>query len=296
MKDPDYRLVTVGGGSASLWWKQVPLLNGRTCGFIGNLHAGDEAGATALLDEACRVLADEGGCEWAVGPVDGDTWHNYRVVVESSGVPPFPGEPVLERCWAGWFSGSGFSVLAEYTSSRVNLESANDEGALQRVASRLHALGVVIRQLNLQEWETELERIHAVSLEAFRGAFLYTPLNDGEFRALYEKARPLVDPRWVWIAECDGRAVGFVFAFRLPGQNALFVKTLAVVPGRRFAGLGSVLLDRVQNAALIDGCSHAIHCLQHEANTSLRVSSRYLPEVIRRYALFARKTGDSGVL
>jgi GNAT superfamily N-acetyltransferase len=136
-----------------------------------------------------------------------------------------------------------------------------------------------------------LERIHRVSLAAFTGAFLYTPISFESFAKLYAGVRSLANPEWIRIAEWNGEPVGFVFCFDaglIGGEHPLFVKTLAVVPDRRLAGLGSVLLHQVQSAAAAAGFSCAIHCLQHESNTSLRVSSRYQPEVVRRYVLFGR--------
>ncbi|NIQ95070.1 MAG: hypothetical protein GWN87_13315, partial [Desulfuromonadales bacterium] len=53
---------------------------------IGRFHCGDSAAGEGLLT---RVLADldSAGFQFVVGPMDGDTWHSYRLVVESDGSP-----------------------------------------------------------------------------------------------------------------------------------------------------------------------------------------------------------------
>jgi L-amino acid N-acyltransferase YncA len=112
---------------------------------------------------------------------------------------------------------------------------------------------------------------------------------------MYGKVSHLVRPEHVWLAEASGALVGFVFC--MPDALAMergeapdfIVKTLAVRPGRRMAGLGSLLVARAQRAAADSGFRHAIHALQHETNSSLRITDRCGGEVMRRYALYARK-------
>ena len=70
------------------------------------------------------------------------------------------------------------------------------------------------------------------------------------------------------------------------GADGVVVKTCAVLPGRRFAGLGTVLLDCVERNAQSAGFGYAIHALMHERNLS--VNGARDAQVIRRYALFSR--------
>lgn len=287
MSVPDQTVFLSETAAAGLWWRGVAAHEGRVCGAVGQLRAGTPEEAAELLQMGCARLAAE-GCELALAPLDGDTWHSYRVITWSAEEPLFPGEPQTDGHWARWLPAAGFEPLAHYTSAKVQLSAAGDDAPLRRAAERLESIGVRLRPMVPADWDAELARLHEVSLASFQNAFLYVPLDLPAFRQLYEKARALADPRWILLAECEGQPVGYVFAFCLPGRPVLYVKTLAVLPQRRFAGLGSVLLDAVQQRAHAAGLQYAIHCLQHEANTSLRVSSRYQPEIIRRYTLFAK--------
>jgi GNAT superfamily N-acetyltransferase len=287
----DIQITQPDGSSADLWITDTPSYQGGRVGAIGKLQAPDAAAASELLEACCAALKNA-GCHWAVGPMDGNTWHSYRVVQEMGALPLFLGEPKLSPQWADWFPQAGFEIIAHYTSSRTSLTEQEGQEKILRAESRLTELGVTFRSLRLDEWEVELERIHRVSLAAFTGAFLYTPISLESFLQLYAGIKALANPQWIRIAEWNGAPVGFVFTFDagpIGPERPLFVKTLAVVPDRRLAGLGSVLLHQVQSAAAAAGFTCAIHCLQHESNTSLRVSSRYQPTVVRRYALFGRK-------
>jgi len=56
------------------------------------VEAHEDDALTALLQGAAAQLR-AAGCELAAGPVDGDTWHHYRLVTWSDGTPAFTLEP-----------------------------------------------------------------------------------------------------------------------------------------------------------------------------------------------------------
>ena len=66
------------------------------------------------------------------------------------------------------------------------------------------------------------------------------------------------------------------------------MKTLAVDPASRCAGLGSLLVDEVHRLGKTKGFTEAIHALQHETNTSLKITGRHHGTAIRRYALLSK--------
>ena len=66
------------------------------------------------------------------------------------------------------------------------------------------------------------------------------------------------------------------------------IKTLAVIPDRRFAGLGTHLGVVTRRAMHKLGYRRIIHALMHESNKSRSISARYASNIFRRYTLFAR--------
>jgi GNAT superfamily N-acetyltransferase len=91
--------------------------------------------------------------------------------------------------------------------------------------------------------------------------------------------------------------VGFVFGLpdllrqrRGIPDDTVIIKTLAVLPGRRAAGLGGLLVARCHQAAQRLGFARAIHALMHEGNGSRNICAERA-RTIRRYALFARRLG-----
>ncbi|MEO5915533.1 MAG: GNAT family N-acetyltransferase [Luteolibacter sp.] len=277
--------------SAALWWRDTSLLDGSRIGTIGDFVADEAESAKWLLDSACNLLREQ-GCKIAVGPMNGNTWRRHRFVVESNGRGPFLLEPRNPAEYPGWWEMAGFSVLSRYSSSVMPLDGT--DAISPAVKDRLERSGVIVRKLDPAEFEEEWKRIYTVSLKSFANNFLYTPLEEDGFLDAYRKVRDRIDPDFVRIAERDGEPCGFVFgipdleAVARGEKPALIVKTLAVDPAARCAGLGSLLVDELHRSGRDKGYTEAIHALQHETNTSLKITGRHHGEAFRRYALFSK--------
>lgn len=279
-------------GHCSLWWRHTPCFQGRKVGYIGEYRARDADSAARLLSTACKRLAEQGPT-LAVGPVDGSTWMNYRYVVESGSEPTFFLEPRNPLEWPAQFQAAGFEPLAYYRSSIQDSLFIRDE-RLASADARLKAIGIRFRTLDAGQIEEELRRIHALSLESFAHSLLFSPIGVDLFIARY---RPLVrwlNPELVTMAEHNGRLVGYLFALpdalelnRRGSIKTVILKTIAVSPGRRYAGLGHILAMHGAIRASALGYTRAIHALMREGNDSANWSAR-LGRPIRRYALFAK--------
>ncbi len=294
---PQRSLVAVHDGAlvarCSLWWNDVPALGDDRLGVIGHYGAQDRDAALAMLDAACGVLAEE-GCARAVGPMDGNTWQRYRLVVERGTEPPFFLEPDNPPEWPAHFADAGFTPLASYFSALNDDLTQRDQRAAA-VMDRLAGIGVTVRELDVSRFDDELARVYRVSVSSFRDAFLYTPLSEEAFASQYRAIKPLVRPELVLLAEREGEPVGFAFsvpdalegARGAPPRTVIF-KTLAILPDRRvYSGLGSVLADLTHEASRKLGYTRVIHALMHESNYSRAMSNR-TGHTMRRYALFAR--------
>lgn len=278
-------------GRCSLWWHNTPPYFNHKLGLIGH-YATNAAAAHQLLQHACTHLRAQ-GCTLAVGPMDGNTWRRYRLMTERGNEPVFFLEPDNADEYVSHFLEQGFTPFANY-SSALTTDLSQKDLRLERVSERLSELGVRIRQLDLQRFESELQRIYAVSVISFRNNFLYTPIREAEFTNEYSQILLYIQPELVFIAEHEGQPVGFLFAVpdwlqKKRGEeiNTIIIKTVAVLPKRIYAGLGNLLIARCHAIAHELGYTRAIHALMHDANNSRNLSSRYA-QTIRRYTLFAK--------
>jgi ribosomal protein S18 acetylase RimI-like enzyme len=160
----------------------------------------------------------------------------------------------------------------------VRVEVPGDDAGRARLAN------LRIRPIDLDRYEDDLRALHQLCLVSFADNAWYTPISENDFCALYQPFRDRIDPGYVLLAEDAGVCCGFIFSAVDPTRRELVIKTLAILPARRYAGLGALLVDAVQARAREQGLTHAIHALMHENNPS-RNTARHA-EVIRRYHLF----------
>jgi hypothetical protein len=270
----------------SLWWSATPQHEGRRTGFIGAVESEDGDALVALLERAaCRL--GEGGCALAVGPVDGDTWHRYRLVTASDDTPPFALEPYSPPTAAASWRHAGFAPLETYASYRDDMLAERDP-RVPAIRARFHEAGMTLRALDLDHFDDELAQIHALALHGFAQAPLFAPIGFDAFAALYRPLAPLLDPRLCPVAEYGGRIAGVLFALhdsRAP--QTVVLKTVVRDLDRRFAGLGFVLTDTARGAAHAVGATRAISALQHDGSVARSLASRAIP--FRRYAVLAKE-------
>jgi len=270
----------------SLWWRGTPLHLGRRTGFIGGVESSDDDALATLLMRAAERLRGT-GCALAAGPVDGDTWHRYRLVTASDGTPPFALEPYSPPGAVVPWERAGFTPLETYASFRDDALAERDPRA-PALTARLHEAGVTLRALDLARFDDELAQIHALALRGFAHAPLFAPIGLGAFTALYRPLAPLLDPRLCPVAECDGRIAGVLFTLRdTRAPNTVVLKTVVRDPDRRFAGLGFVLTDTARAAAHALGATRAISALQHDGNVARSLAPHAIP--FRRYAVLAKE-------
>ncbi len=295
-ENPDARLFLLDKEAfviayTSLWWKDVPSLHGQSVGAIGGFAAINAAAAKTILTASTEKLK-EIGCHTAIGPMNGNTWRKHRFLIETDDRGPFLLEPRNPSDYPDWWQQAGFTALSHYSSSAMPLDG--EETIPPTLLQRLERSGLVIQKIDLTNYDKELRAIHAVSLKSFAENFLYTPLVEEEFLSSYRKVRDRVDPDFVLIARKNSIPCGF--AFGIPDleaaargeKPALIVKTLAVDPDARCPGLGSLLVEQLHHAAFAKGYTEAIHALQHESNSSLKITGRHQGHKFRRYALFSK--------
>ncbi|MET3924248.1 hypothetical protein [Devosia sp. 2618] len=264
-------------GAALRIYRDAPEWDGLPSAAIGGLAFEDANATAALLDEAITLLRSErfGG---VIGPMDGDTWHSYRVVTESDGSAPFALEPRSGAHDHAVLAGAGFAPISNYVSSRA------------RLVDTLGEVPVSIEGVTVSAWdgtgaEGLISKLFAMSGSAFAGNHFYKPITLDAFLDLYRPILPMLDPRHVLFAHGPNeQLVGFLFGFpdRLATEKpAAVLKTYA--SGLR--GVGHLLADQYHRRALEMGHEEVIHALMHESNVSNERSQRHKATVFRRYAL-----------
>ncbi len=269
----------VEGPDASLSiWRSAPAFEGRRTAALGAFACTTAEAGARLIARTTERLAGE-GFEAVVGPMDGDTWSRHRLVVESDGRAPFLLEPQNPRHLPLAFEHAGFAVIGRYFSAEGPLPHATLVPPAPEQIS--------LRAFDPSRAEADLARIHALSLQAFAGNFLYRAQSLEGFLEAYRPTLGLIDPDLVILAEdaaCGLR--GFLFAvpdwIDATPDRAVIVKTYASLD----KGLGSLMAQQFHARAAQKGYRRCIHALIREDNLSARHSRSLGATPFRRYALW----------
>lgn len=300
MAEPDRLLALADGSggraSCGLWWRQpglahapiAPAANpGEPIGRIGRLAASGPTLAAELLERACLELRQR-GCAAVLAPLDGDTWHPYRVVEPGQNpAEAFAGEPDPDPCWNDWLVAAGFAVQARYVSSLCT--ELQQRRPIVSPGSLFHL--VTVESLAIDDL---LEPIHRLILNGFRRQPLFVPISLDGFRHHWQPWRTRFDPRLSLLAFDGAELVGLLLAHPdgCQGRRAV-VRTLVVQPGRRWAGLGRRLLETCHERAAALGYTAVIHALMHDPGASVALSRPYA-QPFRRYVLMGRSLLGEG--
>jgi len=282
---------------------------GAPYGMIGFFEA------LAWYDEAVQDLFAAGlswlrqaGAGAIVGPMDGDTWHRYRLNVGPFDGPPFLLEPYNPPYYEPMWTANGFVPLERYVSKRV--EPAAVVSYLDEKRRASEAAGYRLRPLDPKRFRQELRTIYELSRRIFSRNFLYTEIPEEAFYRIYAGARGLLDKDLVWFARSPaGEDVGFLFAYpdrfravaAMEGKRNLLArlrflrhrhdvdavdfKTLGVLPEHRRSGVAAALFHEGHRQAVEKGYLFANHCLIREGNPSGELDGG-AGRVMRRYVLY----------
>jgi GNAT superfamily N-acetyltransferase len=261
-------------------------------------HTPDYAGASAVTIGAC-ILEGIGASDFLkdcishirkmhpnrpiLGPMNGNTWMKHRLIIESNQRPAFLMEPMEPASLIEVFKAAGFAILSQYSSSVIDLTEV--QPSFERVEEIVAKQGIEIRPIDMENFESDLNRIYELSLAAFSNNFLYTPLPRQAFMQSYISMKDRIDPEFVLLAFKGEILIGFLFCMPDLDPSVLIVKTLATSPDHRTTGLGTLLVAQVHQRAREKGYSEAIHALQYESNSSLRISQRFKAVRFRTYGL-----------
>jgi hypothetical protein len=267
-------------GAACTLYRDAPAWEGRRTAAIGGFSCASAAAGAALLARAGEMARAE-GFERLIGPMDGDTWHRYRVVTETDGSAPFPLEPVSGPHDLSAFATAAFAPISPYVSARARLDDAIGAGP-----------PVTMPGVRVEPWDGSdphhlIGRLFDLSSAGFDRNAFFKPIDKAEFLKLYEPIIPTIDPRLVLFALEESALVGFLFGYpnRAEGPRTVVLKTYA--SARR--GVGHLLADSFHRIGRSLGFADVIHALMHVDNSSRRRSAMHAGTVFRRYALMGRR-------
>lgn len=266
-----------------LVYREAPLWDGKRAAAIGSVHFGSLDAGVELLTKLAEQLRTEGFVA-LMGPMDGDTWHKYRVVTESDGTAPFALEPTSGAHDHSAFLAAGFTPISNYVSSRATLADTLGDAPVTMP-------GVTVTAWDGSGAEHLIGKLFEMSGSAFAGNRFFKSITRESFLDLYRPLLPMLDPRHILFAHGPGeQLVGFLFG--MPDRGAPTPTAILKTYASGLRGVGHLLADSYHRRAIDLGFTEVIHALMHEDNVSRQRSERHAARVFRRYALMGRDLGE----
>jgi len=269
---------------ASIWYRNTPQYNSEPTGIIGHFHFSELSAGVELLSTLKEQLLAKGFPQ-VVGPMNGNSWFNYRLAMEPLPEPAFTREPWQPDDQKKAFKVAGFHSLEHYCSNTQKGLDIHDD-RLPDARKRLQKQGIRIVPFNPDNAGEIMLQVYQLCCESFAENPFYQPITFDQFDALYSQPLAALPAMFCQLAYQHDELVGFIFSY--PDESTLIVKTVAVKSGRAYAGLSNVLMDTLAKSLPDTQFSRVIYALMHINNQSRNVADRYgIP--FRRYAMMGAR-------
>jgi GNAT superfamily N-acetyltransferase len=101
-------------------------------------------------------------------------------------------------------------VAYRFDLSAIDFDVNNGPEIIRKIANRaMHRHGIAVRTPKMKEWDLEVPHLHAVYNKSLAVLPEFSPMELAEFKSQAEGMRAIIDPDLVFIAEVDGKTVGF---------------------------------------------------------------------------------------
>ncbi len=189
-------------------------------GFYDSINNQDVA--NALLDKASS-FAKANGHSQLIGPTNFTTNETAGLVVKgfeySNQVMMTYNAPYYLDLMNSYGLEKEMDLYAYFIPT---LEASEKSIRLSKVlAKRLEGQGISIRSVNTKDWKNEVARIKELYNAAWEKNWGFVPFTDKEFAHLAEGLKLLIDPDFAYIAEDNGKPVGF--SVSLPNINEISI-------------------------------------------------------------------------
>jgi hypothetical protein len=253
---------------------------------FGHFEAKDQATALQIFT-AVSNQAKEEGFKYLVGPLNGSTWDDYRINTDQGSFELIP-----DNWYWPWYNdaiiNAGFELVAKYYSSSDAVKDENFLPSYQKLMEKDNS-DLIIRPINLNELEAELERASIFCNDAFKKNMFFTPIPNNKFVDKYRPVISRIEPWQMLIAEHKGTMVGMLFSYTMPTEKqTLVLKTLARLPEPQYSNLGLSLVYMMLQEAKARGYTKIIKAMMRYENGYWDAEKLSLGKLRKDYNLYIK--------
>ena len=191
-------------------------------GFFGFFEfPDDESVSRALFEEACAWLRER-GMQRALGPFNFNTNHEFGLLVDGFDTDPMIANPHNGPWFEKHYLALGLEPVMDWYA--YALIPGETDPRITRIAERTlkRHPEIVVRNVDMKHFDEEVALMHEIYDDAWEHNWGHVKMERAEFEYLAQGFRQFLDPRFAFIVEIGGQAVGL--AVTLPDMNVVVKK------------------------------------------------------------------------
>lgn len=193
-------------------------------GYFGFFDVVEEYSvATALLQKAIDWVKAE-KLDAIYGPTNFTTNETAGVLIDGFDSPPVVWMTYNKPYYADYLKRFGFGKRMDLFAYRVPTQTVSQRSLdiSARIEERLKKKGIIIRNVRMKDFKKEVTAIREIYMGAWEDNWGFVPPTKEEFEDLAVGLKMIAEPKMVFVAEHDGKPVGFFLA--LPDINQIMIK------------------------------------------------------------------------
>jgi len=192
-------------------------------GFFGFLEGVNDPQVFKMLLDTTKSWLHTKGKDYMIGPMNPSTNDEIGFLVDGFDSPPYFMMTHNPPYYVDIMQQLGYEKVKDVYAYHIQKNTFNMSEKLVKVSSvTKEKMGITIRNVNLNDFKEELERIRYVYNNAWSKNWGFVPMTPEEFDYIATDFKKIIDPELVLIAEQKAKPIGFSLA--LPDYNRVFAK------------------------------------------------------------------------
>ncbi len=197
---------------------------GEPHGFFGFFDVINDYEVAEALLRRVNEWAKQNGFEEIIGPVNFSTNDTCGILIDGHHAPPVIMMTYHKDYHQRFLEQFGYTKKMDLLAYRISPE-VGDKKVLRihhNLEERLKKQGITIRRMNMKNFKQEVNNIREVYNAAWEKNWGFVPMTAEEFDFAAEDMKAIVDVDFAYIAEHNGKAIGF--SLTIPNLNEVFIK------------------------------------------------------------------------
>lgn len=232
--------------------------NGTNDGFFGFFDCINDPESAILLFDTAEKWLKEKGVETIVGPVNFSTNESSGLLVKGFDMPPVVMMPYNAEYYIDLMEKAGLKKKVDLIAWRWEGDAYDDRSVklLDKLQERLTRSRITIRKINMKKFKEEADGLREVYNKAWDKNMGFVPLNNEEYDYQAKDLKMILDSDFCFLAEQDGKIVGFGAAIPDINQIQAKIKKGRLLPFGLFKllfGLKKVTGIRILLLGVVEG-------------------------------------------